>query len=223
MKESPKARERRLRYNARHKDEVREYHRLYNIKNRDRINACKRRRYNSNKEKFLDEARKYKRMILRKHPLKSVYKSMKWRCSPNNSGNTNYKKKGITICKEWEDFQTFENWALSHGWKKCLQIDRIDNSKGYSPDNCRFVTAKVNMNNRDYTSRITIKGVVVCLSDLIEELHLNLSRQTIYTRIFRYKWSVEKALLTPNPRDKESFEGEEEIMKRIDAIVKKRI
>ena len=60
-----------------------------------------------------------------------------------------YKGRGITMCDEWRrDFLSFERWALENGYKKDLLLDRIDNYKGYSPENCRWVTPKQSTNNR---------------------------------------------------------------------------
>lgn len=65
-----------------------------------------------------------------------------------------YQDRGITVCDEWLVFENFLDWALSHGYKKGLQIDRRDNDKGYYPENCRWVTPKENMNNRRNTIRL---------------------------------------------------------------------
>lgn len=66
-----------------------------------------------------------------------------------------YRDRGITVCELWrESPQAFGDWLLAHGWRKGLQIDRIDNSKGYSPDNCQVVTSKENNNNRRNTLRL---------------------------------------------------------------------
>ena len=66
----------------------------------------------------------------------------------------NYQDRGITVCDEWLVFENFRDWALSHGYKDDLQIDRIDNDKGYCPENCRWVTPKENLNNRRNTLRL---------------------------------------------------------------------
>ena len=66
----------------------------------------------------------------------------------------NYQDRGITVCDEWLVFENFRDWALSHGYKEDLQIDRIDNDKGYCPENCRWVTPKENVNNRRNTIRL---------------------------------------------------------------------
>ena len=52
------------------------------------------------------------------------------------------------MCREWvEDRESFFRWAKSHGYRTYLQLDRIDNSRGYSPSNCRFVTRQENQRN----------------------------------------------------------------------------
>lgn len=65
-----------------------------------------------------------------------------------------YIDRGITVCDEWLAFENFRDWALSHGYVDGLQIDRIDNRKGYCPENCHWVTPKENMNNRRCTLRL---------------------------------------------------------------------
>ena len=66
-----------------------------------------------------------------------------------------YQDRGITVCDEWLVFENFRDWALLHGYKEGLQIDRIDNDKGYCPENCRWVTPKENINNRRNTLRLS--------------------------------------------------------------------
>ena len=65
-----------------------------------------------------------------------------------------YQDRGITVCDEWLVFENFRDWALSHGYSDDLEIDRIDNDKGYCPENCRWVTPKENTNNRRNTIRL---------------------------------------------------------------------
>ena len=66
----------------------------------------------------------------------------------------NYQDRGITVCDEWLIFENFRDWAISHGYKEGLQIDRKDNDKGYCPENCRWVAPKENVNNRRNTIRL---------------------------------------------------------------------
>lgn len=66
-----------------------------------------------------------------------------------------YRDRGITVCEEWRNSpRAFGDWLLEHGWHKGLQIDRIDNNKGYSPENCRVVTRRDNLNNKRNTLRL---------------------------------------------------------------------
>lgn len=85
-----------------------------------------------------------------KTKLYHVWASMKDRCNnPNNKrGARYYQPKGITYCKEWESFEPFHEWAISHGYEEGLTLDRINNDGNYEPSNCRWVTMKVQNNNK---------------------------------------------------------------------------
>lgn len=88
------------------------------------------------------------------------WKAMKCRCyNPNHTFYKNYGGRGITICDEWKnDFMCFYEWASQSGYKKGLTLDRIDNNKGYSPQNCRWVTRKEQGRNQRTNHKITING-----------------------------------------------------------------
>ena len=86
----------------------------------------------------------------RYHPLYSVFYSMYDRCYNKKCNDYKfYGERGIDICQLWINSpRLFIEWSLDNGWKKGLEIDRIDNDKGYSDKNCRFVTHKENSRNR---------------------------------------------------------------------------
>ena len=58
-----------------------------------------------------------------------------------------------SICDEWLIFANFARWAMANGYRKELTIDRIDNKKGYSPDNCRWATLVEQNRNRRMTEK----------------------------------------------------------------------
>lgn len=75
---------------------------------------------------------------LSKTPLYSVWQTMKQRCiNPRCRGYRWYGAKGITLCEEWQNPESFYEWAINNGYKPGLTIDRINPSEGYSPNNCR--------------------------------------------------------------------------------------
>lgn len=80
------------------------------------------------------------------HPLRFIRKSMIHRCyNKNNKFYKNYGGRGIKVCEEWLDsLPSFYEWAINNGWKKGLSIDRIDNDRDYSPENCRWITISEN-------------------------------------------------------------------------------
>ena len=79
----------------------------------------------------------------------SIWSNMKDRClNDSNKEFHRYGGRGIAVCDEWKgSYENFRAWALSNNYNDNLQIDRINNDGGYSPSNCRFVTAVDNVRN----------------------------------------------------------------------------
>jgi hypothetical protein len=74
---------------------------------------------------------------------------MRQRCNnPNYWRYANWGGRGITICEEWSNFETFKEWALDNGYADNLTIDRIDNDGNYEPGNCRWATYKEQNQNK---------------------------------------------------------------------------
>lgn len=91
-----------------------------------------------------------------------TYNHMKERCTkPGMEKGHLYYEKGIRVCDEWlgeNGFEHFLEWALSNGYNDSLTLDRIDNGKGYCPDNCRWVDYKIQNNNTCRNHFITYNG-----------------------------------------------------------------
>lgn len=114
--------------------------------------------------------------------------------------NPNYKyfylygERGISVCEEWlskDGQKNFREWAVNNGYEKGLTIDRIDNNKGYSPDNCRWVTAKEQSYNRRSNKLITIHGKTQTVTEWAKETGIPIG--TLQNRL-RYGWEEDRLL-----------------------------
>lgn len=129
--------------------------------------------------------------------LYKIWKSMRERCNnPNSNRRSVYFDRGISICSEWNDFSAFRNWALNNGYSDSLTIDRINNDKGYSPENCRWSTVKEQANNRTNNRIIEYKGIKHTLSEWAD--FVGISSATIWARLNR-GWNVEESLFSQVP------------------------
>lgn len=129
-------------------------------------------------------------------PWYSSYKAMMERCYLPSSGNYGrYGGSGITVCNEWHDINNFAKWVASAEYAPGLSIDRIDSQKGYSPDNCRWATKRQQSNNRRNTVFYTYNGVTKPLTEWADMFGIH--RSTLYDRVTKRGWSVQRALETP--------------------------
>lgn len=114
---------------------------------------------------------------------------MKRRCSnPKDKSAKYYYQKGITVCDEWAaSFEPFRDWAMENGYSDDLTIDRIDNSLGYSPDNCRWISNADQQKNKTNTIKVEYKGKAWCLRALC--IHIGFPYKTAHRRFIRLKKS----------------------------------
>lgn len=132
-------------------------------------------------------------------PEYKVWWLMLQRCEDTSRNDyARYGGRGINVCERWH---TFENFIADMGRRPSPkhQIDRIDNSIGYSPENCRWVTASQNCRNRRNNRIVTFRGEKRCLAECIELSGLNYG--TVYSRL-RLGWTVEEALAKTPQRGK---------------------
>lgn len=130
--------------------------------------------------------------------LYTTWHGMKERCSnPKRPYYERYGGRGISVCKEWEKFEPFRDWAQKNGYSPKLQIDRIDNDGNYSPENCRWVTQSENKRNTSQNLNITAFGETKCLTDWIADPRCKMSWGGLRHRIVDLKWDAEIAIQTP--------------------------
>lgn len=122
------------------------------------------------KERFAKEARTYKEKSSRvthgdarknNHSrLYRIWASMRRRCAnPSHPDYADYGGKGVSVFPEWEKYERFREWALTHGYNSSLSIDRIDPSGDYEPTNCRWATPIVQASNKRHRSNTGVIGV----------------------------------------------------------------
>ena len=127
--------------------------------------------------------------------LREVWRSMHKRCyNPNSKDYGKYGGRGIKVCEAWHDFETFYTWAMSHGYRDDLTLERVAVNRGYSPGNCRWITRKAQAYNRRTNKRYVVDGRSKTLKEWSIEYGV-----PDYTIIHRLKagWSLEDAIKKP--------------------------
>lgn len=118
---------------------------------------------------------------------------MRERCNnPKNSSYTRYGEAGITVCDEWKD--SFINFYTDMGLKPspAHTIDRIDGTKGYYRENCRWATKKEQANNLSSNVLIEHLGRNQTLSQWSDELGFDFN--LIKSRMRDGRLSLEQAI-----------------------------
>lgn len=110
-------------------------------------------------------------------PLYAVWASMK--CRSKNTGtkrSKDYFDRGIMACDEWVKYAPFKEWALKNGFAAGLSIDRIDNDRGYSPENCRWATILEQANNKRTTRTVLFQNKEMPRADFCRMFNLKYGR-----------------------------------------------
>lgn len=128
-------------------------------------------------------------------PEYGAWSGMLTRCTnPNVAAFSDYGERGIKVCERW---RRFENFYADMGPKPAPEysLDRIDVNGDYEPANCRWATPLEQANNARSNIPLTHDGKTMNLTEWAREL--GLKKITLYDRINKLGWSVERALTTP--------------------------
>jgi len=127
--------------------------------------------------------------------LREIWRGMHKRCeNPRCHDFPKYGAKGITVCREWAEFEPFYQWAMTHGYKDKYTLERLAVTRGYSPGNCRWISRKAQAYNRTTNTRYTIDGHTRTLAEWSAEY--GVPDYVICHRIEK-GWSIEDAIKTP--------------------------
>jgi hypothetical protein len=151
--------------------------------------------------------------------LYATYYSILARCyNTNNPNYPFYGGRGIVMCDEWHNsYLTFKDWSIAQHWyfeagsggrNKCT-LDRIDNTKGYFPDNCRWTDTITQQNNKSNIRLWTYNGKTQSVARWAAELHM--AKLTLYDRVMGQNWTIEEALTTPVGEKRKRIAPEEEL------------
>lgn len=110
--------------------------------------------------------------------LYRVYRNMLNRCYWEKSDMfKHYGARGIGVCDNWKNkengFECFSKWAFDNGYKEGLTLDRIDCNKGYCPENCRWVDAYVQANNKRKNWYLKINGEIDTVGNWARRLNIS--------------------------------------------------
>lgn len=155
------------------------------------------------REAFSLEGKKKRTHGYSRTPIYTVWTSMKARCyNENNWAYPYYGGRGIKVCDEWlgkDGAKNFCSWAFENGYEgssnhRHCTLDRIDNDGDYCPENCRWVCAVEQANNKRNNRFIEFNGAMHTFTQWSKIT--GLPTTTIRSRIYQ-GWPTEKALTVP--------------------------
>lgn len=129
----------------------------------------------------------------------SIWVAMKQRCSPKFRLRKYYYDLGIQVCDRWLDYA---NFLADMGERPGeMTLDRIDNNKGYSPDNCRWATRKEQAVNRKYVVMYEYQGEKKSLHEWGADPRCMVGQHGLYIRVRIQGMDFVSALTTPKRKN----------------------
>lgn len=128
-----------------------------------------------------------------------AWKAMHARCKPGNrKERPKYAARGISVCERWTGVCIgFANFFADMGSRPSAKhsLDRIDNDRGYSPDNCRWATAKQQAGNTRRNRKYEHDGLSLTVPEWAEKT--GIPQKVLRQRIVALGWSVKRSLTQP--------------------------
>lgn len=124
--------------------------------------------------------------------LSGIFRGIRRRCYNQKDKNYRwYGAKGIRVCKEWLNNPIeFERWAIANGYSDSLTIDRIDATKDYCPENCRWVSLEDNARYKSTTRIIEVEGMAMSGREWAKTLGLSPNRINEFVRKYGLEETV---------------------------------
>lgn len=135
-------------------------------------------------------------MTLTDDAVRRRWYSMVRRCNnPADPAYHLYGGRGIKVCDRWLAFENFKH-DIGPPPTLSMTLDRVDNSKGYGPDNCRWATAEEQARNRRSNRLIEYHGALMTVGQICDITGSRISPEIVRGRVFSRGWSLEDALTT---------------------------
>jgi hypothetical protein len=111
---------------------------------------------------------------------------------------------GIGVTEDWKDFYKFysDMGAPQLGWS----LDRIDSTKSYSAENCRWVPLAKQAQNTRRNRIVEVDGTTACVSE--HARRFGVDPDVVFDRINKLGWSADRALLTPKRKKRKANDAE---------------
>ena len=125
-----------------------------------------------------------------------IWLKVRERCYKKNcSDYPNYGARGISLHRDWFDYQSFKDWAVNNGYDEKLTLERNDVNGNYCPENCCWIPNEMQGRNRTNTHWFEMNGVKGDIRFWSE--YSGIPYYVIRSRLINYKWSIERATSEP--------------------------